>query len=82
MIKIRLHVISSGEINVVFGSVLQILIVLCWRMLSETSFVVLFVNVAARNIVRVCNDCTMITFYGGRNYSNVFVAQFVGVDSV
>lgn len=63
MIKIRLHVISSGEINVVFGSVLQILIVLCRRMLSETSFVALFVNVAARNIVRVCNDCTMITFY-------------------
>ena len=70
------------KINVVFGSVLEILIVLCRRMLSETSFVVLFVNVAAGNIVRVCKDCTVITFYGGRNYSNVIVTQFVGVDSV
>jgi len=56
--------------------------VLHWRALSKSSPESTLVDIAARDVVRVRYECAMITFYGGLDYSNVLITQFVGIDSI
>ena len=53
-----------------------------WRALSKSSPESALVDVAARDAVRVRYDCAVITFYSGRDYSNVLITQFVDIDTI
>ena len=64
------------------GRGLQAAVMLHWRALSESSAKSAFVDVVARDAVRVSYDCAVITFHGGLDYSNVLITQFVDIDSI
>ena len=53
-----------------------------WRALSKSSLEPALVDVAARDAVRVGYDCAVVTLYGGRDYSNILITQFVDIDSI
>ena len=53
-----------------------------WRALPKSSLEPALVDVAARDAVRVDYDCTVVTLYGGCDYSNILITQFVDIDSI